>query len=62
MSALFMMLAMPALAQVTADGTVGTVVTGGGSYSITGGTQRLTTLFHSFCRLLTRGEPMSLLI
>lgn len=37
-----------ALAQVTDDGTVGTVINGIGPYTITGGTQRLTTLFHSF--------------
>lgn len=37
-----------AIAQVTDDGTAGTVVTNLGTYTITGGTQELTTLFHSF--------------
>ncbi|MBT9313338.1 two-partner secretion domain-containing protein [Leptothoe kymatousa] len=39
---------MPARAQVIEDNTVGTVVSGSGPLIITGGTQQLTTLFHSF--------------
>lgn len=49
LSALFLLWAVPARAQtVTADTTVGTVVNSSGPFSITGGTQRLNTLFHSF--------------
>ena len=33
---------------VTSDSTVGTVVVDNGAFTITGGTQRLNTLFHSF--------------
>lgn len=45
----FLLGTMPALAQmVSSDGTVGTVVTGNGPFTITGGSQSLTTLFHSF--------------
>ncbi|NEQ51138.1 MAG: S-layer family protein, partial [Leptolyngbya sp. SIO3F4] len=41
--------ALPVFAQtVTSDGTVGTVVTGSGLFTVTGGTQQQTTLFHSF--------------
>ncbi|MBT9315639.1 beta strand repeat-containing protein [Leptothoe spongobia] len=33
---------------IVADGTVGTTVSGSAPFTITGGTQQLTTLFHSF--------------
>ncbi|MEM7348624.1 MAG: filamentous hemagglutinin N-terminal domain-containing protein, partial [Chloroflexota bacterium] len=39
---------MPVLAQVAADNTVGTTVIGNSPFTVTGGTQQLTTLFHSF--------------
>ena len=43
---------MPALAQPVAPtigtGNVGSAVSNTGSYTVTGGTQRLNTLFHSF--------------
>ena len=47
--AIFLGAATIASAQVTPDGTVGTVVTSGtNQLTITGGTQQLNTLFHSF--------------
>ncbi len=42
-------LALPGYAQnVVADGTVGTTIAGDGPFTVTGGSQQLTTLFHSF--------------
>lgn len=40
---------LPVAAQtVTSDGTVGTTVIDSGNFTVTGGSQQLTTLFHSF--------------
>lgn len=42
-------LALPGYAQsVVPDGTVGTTIAGGSPFIVTGGSQQLTTLFHSF--------------
>jgi len=38
----------PAIAQITADGTTGTIVTGNPSFTITGGSRAGGNLFHSF--------------
>ncbi|WP_160148561.1 filamentous hemagglutinin N-terminal domain-containing protein [[Leptolyngbya] sp. PCC 7376] len=52
--------ATPSLAQVVAaDSTVNTIVNGGGPFSITGGTQQLTTLFHSFSEFSPGTENVS---
>ncbi|MEM6252572.1 MAG: filamentous hemagglutinin N-terminal domain-containing protein [Cyanobacteria bacterium P01_D01_bin.156] len=47
-SLLLCLIGLPVLAQVSEDSTVGTVVSGTGPFTVTGGTQELTTLFHSF--------------
>lgn len=46
---LFGAYASPSYGQnVVADGTVGTIVSGNAPFTVTGGSQQLTTLFHSF--------------
>ncbi|MEO0869396.1 MAG: filamentous hemagglutinin N-terminal domain-containing protein, partial [Cyanobacteria bacterium J06642_11] len=47
-SVLAALIGTPAIAQVMEDSTVGTMVSGTGPYTVTGGTTQLTTLFHSF--------------
>ena len=48
LSTLLIIFGQPVLAQVTADGTAGTVVLGNGPITIAGGSLQSTTLFHSF--------------